>query len=125
CFDRDGKTVWEHQLTEEYGRISGYGGRLTSPLVDGDLVIIGFPNASWGTHAKGGNRFLALNKLTSTPVWWSEVAIPPATYFSNPVVTVINGQRLLVTGATDGAVHGVQVRTGKAVWAYRFSGGPV
>jgi outer membrane protein assembly factor BamB len=124
-FDRDGKVLWQHQLTEAFGRISGYGGRLTSPIVDGDLVIMGFPNASWGNQGKGANRFLALNKLTGTPVWWSDVAVPPATYFSNPVVAVINGQRLLITGATDGAAYGVQVRTGKVIWGYRFSGGPV
>lgn len=125
CFTRDGKVLWSHSLTEEYGRISGYGGRLTSPIVDGDLVIIGMPNASWGDQAKPANRFLALNKYDGTPVWWSDVAPIPATYYSNPVVAVINGQRLLVTGATDGGVYGLQVRTGKVVWGLKISGGPV
>src|SRR5262249_14660821 len=27
CFDKDGKVIWQHSLTEEFGRISGYGGR--------------------------------------------------------------------------------------------------
>ena len=125
CFDKDGKVLWERSLTEEYGRISGYGGRLTSPIVDGDLVIIGMPNASWGDQAKPANRFLALNKNDGTPVWWSEVAPIPATYYSNPVVAVINGQRLLITGATDGGVYGLQVRTGKVLWGLKVSGGPV
>src|SRR5262245_34564567 len=30
CFDRDGNVVWKHELTEEYGRVSGYGGRIVS-----------------------------------------------------------------------------------------------
>ena len=30
CFDKDGKILWEHSLTEEYGRVSGYGGRVTN-----------------------------------------------------------------------------------------------
>jgi outer membrane protein assembly factor BamB len=124
-FDRDGKVLWRHELTEEYGRISGYGGRLTSPVVDGDLVIMGFPNASWGDQAKPANRFLALNKYNGTPVWWSEVSPVPATYFSNPVVAVINGQRLLITGATNGGLYALQVRTGKFVWGLKVSGGPV
>src|SRR5262245_18338055 len=38
CFDRDGKVLWSHSLHEEYGRISGYGGWVTSPVVDGELV---------------------------------------------------------------------------------------
>jgi outer membrane protein assembly factor BamB len=125
CFDKDGKALWEHSLTEEYGRISGYGGRLTSPVVDGDLVIIGMPNASWGDQAKGGNRFLALNKQDGTPVWWSEVSPVPATYYSNPVVAVINGERLLITGATNGGVYALQVRTGKIAWEAKVSGGPI
>jgi outer membrane protein assembly factor BamB len=125
CFDKDGKVLWERSLTEEYGRISGYGGRLTSPIVDGDLVIIGFPNASWGDQAKPANRFLAVNKHDGTPVWWSEVSPVPATYYSNPVVAVINGQRLLITGATDGGIHALQVRTGKVVWSLKISGGPI
>jgi outer membrane protein assembly factor BamB len=125
CFNKDGKVLWERSLTEEYGRISGYGGRLTSPIVDGDLVIIGFPNASWGDQAKPACRFLAVNKYDGTPVWWSDVAPIPATYYSNPVVAVINGQRLLITGATDGGIHALQVRTGKVVWGLKVSGGPV
>jgi outer membrane protein assembly factor BamB len=125
CFDKDGKVLWERSLTEEYGRISGYGGRLTSPIVDGDLVIIGMPNASWGDQARPANRFLALNKRDGTPVWWSEVSPVPATYYSNPVIAVINGERLLVTGATNGGVYGLQVRTGKVVWGLKISGGPV
>src|ERR1043166_7441366 len=44
CFNRDGKVLWSHSLTEEYGRVSGYGGWVTTPIVDGDLVIIGMVN---------------------------------------------------------------------------------
>ena len=40
CFDKDGKIVWQHSLSEEYGRISGYGGRLTSPVLFEDLLIL-------------------------------------------------------------------------------------
>src|SRR6266536_337241 len=68
CLSKDGKLLWWHSLTEEYGRITGYGGRVTSPIVDGDLVIIGMVNSSWGDQARGGNRFLALDKRTGTPV---------------------------------------------------------
>jgi len=125
CFDKDGKVLWERSLTEEYGRISGYGGRLTSPLVDGDLVIMGFPNASWGDQAKPADRFLAVNKHDGTPVWWSDVSPVPATYYSNPVVAVINGERLLISGATDGGIYALQVRTGKVVWGRKVSGGPI
>src|SRR5262249_16005649 len=47
ALSKDGKPLWQHSLTEEYGRVSGYGGRIVSPIVDGDLVIVGMLNASW------------------------------------------------------------------------------
>src|SRR5262249_53786562 len=125
AFSKDGKFLWERSLTEEYGRISGYGGRVTSPTVDGDLVIIGMANSSWGPFGKSANRFVAFDKHTGTPVWWSEVSARPATYYSVPVVAVINGQRLLITGATDGAVHALKVRTGEPVWSYTFGAGAI
>jgi outer membrane protein assembly factor BamB len=126
CFNRDGKVLWSRSLTEEYGRISGYGGRQPSPIVDGDLVIIGIVNSSWGDQARGGNRFLALDKRTGVPVWWSEPGGPiRGTYYSTPVVATINGQRLLISGGADGAVHAMKVRTGERVWSYPFSTGVI
>jgi outer membrane protein assembly factor BamB len=126
CFDKDGKILWEHSLAEEYGRISGYGGRVTSPVVDGDLVIIGMLNASWGDQAIGRTRFAAFNKRTGAVVWWGASPLPPKdTYFSVPVVCVIGGERLLISGGGDGAVHAFKVNTGERVWSYVFSSGAV
>jgi outer membrane protein assembly factor BamB len=126
CFDKDGKIVWSHSLAEEFGRISGYGGRLCSPIIDEDLCIIGMLNSAWGDLAKGGNRFLAMDKRTGAVVWWSEPSGPPKdTYYSVPAVAVIAGQRQLVTGTADGSVVGMQVRTGKKLWGYRFSTGAI
>jgi outer membrane protein assembly factor BamB len=126
CFDRDGKVLWSHSLTEEYGRISGYGGRVTTPTVDGDLVIIGMLNASWGEQARGGNRWLALDKRTGAPVWWADTGNPPRdTYYSVPVVAEINGERLLISGGADGGVYAFKVHTGEKVWQYTFGEGAV
>jgi outer membrane protein assembly factor BamB len=122
CFDKDGKVLWSHSLTEEYGRISGYGGRVNSPIVDGDLVIMGMVNASWGDQTASGNRFLALDKRTGTPVWWSQPTTNlRGTYSSVPVVAVINGQRLLITGTSGGEVVAMQIGTGKPAWSYTVS----
>jgi outer membrane protein assembly factor BamB len=119
CFDKDGKIRWQRSLTEEYGRITGYGGRVTSPIVDEDLVIIGMLNSSWGDQGKGGNRFLAMNKNNGEVVWWSEPGGPPKdTYYSVPVVAEIKGQRLLISGGGDGGVYAMKVRTGEPVWTY-------
>jgi outer membrane protein assembly factor BamB len=126
CFDKDGTIVWQRQLTEQDGRISGYGGRLANPLVDGELVILGMLNSSWGDMGIGANRFLALNKRTGEPVWWSTSPIKPRdTYASTFVVAVVGGQRLIITGGGDGYIHALNVYTGKPVWSYPFSSGGV
>ncbi len=118
CYDKDGKVLWSHSLTEEYGRISGYGGRINSPIVDGDLVIMGILNASWGDQARGGCRFVAFDKRTGAVAWWSDMIQSRGTFYSIPVVTVINGERLLITGASDGALHALKVRTGEPAWSH-------
>jgi outer membrane protein assembly factor BamB len=126
CFDRDGKIVWSHSLTEEYGRISGYGGRVTSPAVVGDLVVIGMLNASWGDQARGANRFLAMDKRTGAVAWWASTGkIPLDTYYSVPVAATINGEALVISGSGDGGVYAFQARTGRIVWGYTFGAGAV
>jgi hypothetical protein len=42
CLDADGKLIWSHSLNEEYGSVTGYGGRIHTPVVDEDRVIISF-----------------------------------------------------------------------------------
>jgi outer membrane protein assembly factor BamB len=119
CLDgTTGKVVWQRSLTEEYGRVSGYGGRNVSPTVDGELVIIGMTNASWGDQVRGTNRFVAFHKDTGAVVWWSEPVTGAATYYSNPIVKEVNGQRLLISGTVSGELVALQVRTGVKVWAF-------
>jgi outer membrane protein assembly factor BamB len=126
CFSKEGKILWQHSLHEEYGRISGYGGRLVSPIVDGDLVIVSMLNASWGEQTIGGTRFVAFDKRTGAVVWWASSGYRPAdTYYSCPVVAVINGERLVVGGGGDGGIHAFKVRTGEKVWSYVFGNGAV
>jgi outer membrane protein assembly factor BamB len=124
CFDRDGKILWQRQLTEQDGRITGYGGRVASPIVDGEVVIIGMINSSWGDQAKPSTRLLAMNKRTGVPFWWCDAG-GPATYFSTPVVAVINGQRMLLTGTGGGAVAAINIYTGELLWSYPFCRGAV
>ena len=127
CLDgKTGQVIWQHSMGEEYGRVTGYGGRITSPVVDEDLAILGMVNSSWGDQAKGANRYVAFNKLTGEVVWWSEPAAVKGTYYSSPVVATINGQRLLISGGSDGSVFAIQVRTGVPVWRYtNFSVSPI
>ncbi len=126
CFNKDGKILWSKSMTEEFGRVSGYGGRVNSPTVDGDLVILGMPCFSWGEHANGAVRYVGMNKHTGKIVWWwtSPYKVRDS-YYSNPVVAVINGQRLLITGAGDGYAHALKVRSGEHVWSLPVADGGI
>ncbi len=129
CFDAEsGKILWQRQLTEEFGRISGYGGRIGGgPIFDSGMVIVGIINSSWGNMVAGTNRFFAFDGKTGAVVWIAEAVgtFRRNTYYSNPVVAVINGERLLITGAADGSLSAFQVHTGKPVWSYPIASGGV
>lgn len=121
CLDRDGKLIWSHSLTEEYYRISGYGGRISNPVVDGDLVFLNFLNASWGDHAKGAHRFVAFDKRNGHVVWWTQPGDAPLdTNYCNPVIAEMHGMRLLVGGTADGYIFAAKVATGEVVWRHKF-----
>ncbi|MBI4582552.1 MAG: PQQ-binding-like beta-propeller repeat protein [Planctomycetes bacterium] len=121
-FDCDGKLLWFRSLTEEQGRISGYGGRTHTPVVDEDLVILSSLTSSWGSHGKGAHRYFACDKRTGEFVWWSSPGEEPLdTTYSTPVVSVVNGVRLLIAGCADGAVYALKARTGEKVWGFKLS----
>ena len=122
AFTGNGEKLWEISLTETFGRISGYGGRTHTPFVDGDLVIISYLNTSWGSQAPGRHRYFAFNKNNGEVVWISTPGGPPKdTTYSVPIVTTINGRRLLVAGNADGAVYAMDIRTGEFVWKFALS----
>ncbi len=126
CFDKDGKVVWSHSLTEEYGRFTGYGGRTVTPVVDGDLVILSFLNTSWGSHAAMRHRYFAFDKKTGEVVWTAKPGGPPKdTTYPVSVVAEINGRRLLIDGNSDGHVYAMDVQTGEKVWGFQVSQGPL
>jgi len=122
CFDRDGKVLWSRSLTELFGRISGYGGRTHTPVIDEDRVVINFLNSSFGTQAIGAHRYLAMDKRTGEVLWWSAPGGKPEdTTYSCPVVAVVEGQRLLIAGNADGGIYAMKARTGEKVWGFQFS----
>jgi outer membrane protein assembly factor BamB len=124
AFDRTGKVVWSHELTEEYGLYSGFGGRTHSPMVDEDRLILSFVNTGWGEQGAPRHRTFAFDKRTGDLLW----ASTPGTtnpYDLNtsttPVAAVINGQRLLIEGNADGWIHAIKARTGEKVWSFQLT----
>ncbi len=127
CLDKDGKLLWSRQLTEEFGRVTGYGGRIGTPIFDSGLVIVGIVNGNWGSHARGLNRFVAFDAKTGQVAWWATPTPDRlfGTYYSSPIVAVIGGQRLLLSGGADGGLHAMKVRTGEVVWSHIFGKGVI
>ena len=124
CYDKDGNVQWEKSLAEEYGKISGYGGRTQSPVIDEDRIIVGFFGLNWGDNAKPPPKmtYYAFSKHTGDLLWTSPVGGPPLdTNYSSPIITVIDGQRLLIGGGADGGIHAINARTGEHVWSFKMS----
>ncbi|MDE0627189.1 MAG: PQQ-binding-like beta-propeller repeat protein [Bryobacterales bacterium] len=122
AFDPEGSIIWSRSTSEEVGRISGYGGRTSTPILDGDLLVVNFLSAGWGSTFIPRHRFYALDKRTGETVWLSTPGNAPYdTTYTVPVVREIDGQRLLISGNGDGAIHAMQVATGLKVWEFPIS----
>ncbi|MGH9659104.1 MAG: PQQ-binding-like beta-propeller repeat protein, partial [Bryobacteraceae bacterium] len=64
----------------------------------------------------------AFDKKTGQTMWVSSPgARPYDTTYSPPVLASVNGQRLLIAGGGDGAVHALKPQTGEPVWRYEMA----
>ena len=124
CYTEDGKVAWEHSLFEDYGKISGYGGRTQAPIVDEDRVIVSFFMLNWG---KTGNpppkhTYYAFDKKTGELLWTAAPGGQPLdTNYSMAFISVIDGVRQLIGGNADGGVYGMNARTGEKLWGMMMS----
>ena len=122
AFDPRGSVIWERSITEEAGRISGFGGRTVTPVLDGNLLFVSFLSAGWGSTFIPRHRFYALDKRTGETVWLSTPGQAPYdTTYSVPVISEVDGQRLLVAGNGDGGIYAMQAQTGLKVWGFPLS----
>ncbi|MBY0493724.1 MAG: PQQ-binding-like beta-propeller repeat protein [Cyanobacteria bacterium] len=122
CVAPDGKILWDRSLPDEYGAVTTHGGRTTSPIIDGDKVILNALILAWGDLNRTGNRYFAFDKKTGQTVW---IASPQArhydTNYSTPIVATIDGTRALIVGGTDGVYHALKVNTGEKIWSIEVS----
>lgn len=116
----EGAVVWQRNLIEEFGFVTTHGGRTASPIVDSGLVIISGLMSGWGPWARGGNRWLAFDEDTGTTVWISSPQ--PRHYDTNYSTAIVrdlaSGTRALLVGGTDGAIHALEVATGRPIWRF-------
>ena len=119
ALSKDGKLLWDRSIGEEFAAFTTHGGRTMSPIIDGDLVIVSAAISSWGAQANRAHRFIALDKRTGDIVWMaSPGGRPYDTAYAMPTIATINGQRLLIAGTGDGAVHAMKPQTGEKVWSF-------
>jgi outer membrane protein assembly factor BamB len=119
---REGKVLWERSLAEEFGMWTTHGGRMSSPIVDGNQVIVSGLTFSWGQYAGGAHRFISFDKSSGQIVWVSAPeGRPTDTIYANPFVATVNGVRMFFSGGSDGAMHALKANTGEPVWNWLVS----
>lgn len=122
ALDRAGKLLWERSVVEDFGLVTTHGGRTVSPVLDGDLVIVSGIAAGWGELARAGHRFFAFDKKTGDTVYVSSPGGRPFdTTYSPPIIGEAGGQRLMIAGGSDGAMHAIKPQTGEPVWNFVMS----
>jgi outer membrane protein assembly factor BamB len=119
---RDGRVLWERSLAEEFGMWTTHGGRMSSPIVDGNQVIVSGLTFSWGQYAGGAHRFISFDKSSGQILWVSAPeARPTDTIYANPFVATIDGVRMFFSGGSDGAMHALKANTGEPIWNWLVS----
>lgn len=123
AYDAKGEIVWDRFLNEELGQATGYGGRTQTPIVWGDQVLMSIVTAGWGEQGPPRDRYFAFDKRTGAIRW---VSTPGRMVYdmntqSGVVVAEIGGRHLLVGGAADGHVYGMDLATGHEVFAFEVS----
>jgi outer membrane protein assembly factor BamB len=103
----DGHLLWEHDLVQQYGGRVPRWGIASSPLVDGNLVIVTPGGAD-------GHSVAAFDKGTGREVW-TALNDPPG--YSSPIAITVGGERQVVVFTGDSLV-GLKADKGLERWRY-------
>jgi outer membrane protein assembly factor BamB len=121
-FSPAGKLLWERSLAEEFGMWTTHGGRMSSPVIDGDQLIVSGLTFLWGEHAGGAHRFISFDKGTGQALWMrAPEGRPTDTIYANPYIADVGGMRTFFSGGSDGAMHALKAATGEPVWHWPVS----
>lgn len=101
----NGQTVWQHDLRSEYGARVPQWGISTSPLVEGNLLLV-------NVGGTGNKSVVAFDKATGKPVWTSQ---SNGAGYSAPIGITVRGVRQLIVFAAD-SVLSLAPKDGKLLW---------
>ena len=104
-----GERLWQRNYDADFGKSHPNWGASTSPIVDGDHVIVHF-----GTDDVGA--LVALNVETGDEAWRHGKDGPS---YSSPLVAELDGVRQVIEW-NHRALVGVEIQTGKLLWKFPF-----
>jgi outer membrane protein assembly factor BamB len=117
CLETDtGKVRWKKSLRTDFGGKPGTWAYSESPLVDGDLVVC--------TPGGTGATVVALNKKDGAVVWKSAVPGGDTAGYASLVVADTGGVKQYIAYTANGLI-GVDAKTGKFLWRYDKTKGPM
>ena len=105
----DGSTLWTADLHEKFGGTSFSRGYASSPLVEGDRVIV---NAA--VAVDDSPSIVALNRSNGSVVWTAGTGRSAS---SSPIALTIAGERQIVTTYAQG-LAGLDANDGRFLWRF-------
>ena len=125
CLDlATGTPIWSRQLQDEFDIDPTFFGIGTSPVVEGDLLVLNLGAPRFQSKAGKGAAVAAFDKRTGRLRWHSGDHWGPS--YASPLVATIHGRRrLLVLGGADsrppsGGLLMLDPATGKAFFHHPF-----
>jgi len=101
----NGQMVWRHDLQGEYGAGVPDWGISTSPLLEGNLLIV-------NVGGSNNRSVMAFDKATGKPVWSSQ---GDGAGYSAPIAITVGGVRQIIV-FTAGGVVSLAPKDGKLYW---------
>lgn len=103
----DGKLEWSKHLIDDFAGKWGGWGFAESPLVDGDLVVVGPGGQDAG--------IVALDKKTGATQWKADEVKPGKAEYASTLAVTFNGERQYIRFFEKEAVS-VSAKDGKVLW---------
>jgi outer membrane protein assembly factor BamB len=101
----NGQTAWQHDLRSEFGATPPQWGIATSPLVEGNLLLV-------NVGGSGDRSIIAFDKASGKPVWSSQ---SDAAGYSAPIAVTVRGVRQIIV-FTAGAIVSLAPKDGRLYW---------